>query len=178
MKIEEIPITIIKPYWRNPRKNDKTIEVLKESITKFGFNVPLVLDSKYVIITGHARYKALLQLGYDVVPCVVSDMDEKKAREYRLSDNKISELTEWDEQTLRSEARELQMIIGFDDDELADLLVETTKSINYMDYVSTDVSKANDDIMLKHERSGTANLNSFTTITCPHCGNGFDIKKD
>lgn len=107
INIEVLPIGSIKPYWRNPRKNQKTVDALVQSIQKYGFNVPLVLDRNHVIITGHARYKALMQLGWTDVPCVISDMSETLAKEYRIADNKTSEISEWDRQQLEFELREI-----------------------------------------------------------------------
>jgi len=46
----------VKPYIRNPRKNDKTVELLCKIIPKVGFNVPLVIDEKGIIVKGHARF--------------------------------------------------------------------------------------------------------------------------
>lgn len=107
VNIKTVPIGQIKPYWRNPRKNQKTVDALIVSIKKYGFNVPLVIDSNYVIITGHARYKALLSLGWGEVPCIISEMNEQQAKEYRIADNKTSEISEWDKAQLDAEIREI-----------------------------------------------------------------------
>lgn len=107
VNIKTVPTGQIKPYWRNPRKNQKTVDALIASITKYGFNVPLVLDRNYVIITGHARYKALLSLGWNDVPCIISEMNEQQAKEYRIADNKTSEISEWDKAQLDAEIREI-----------------------------------------------------------------------
>lgn len=102
-KIVHKSITEIKPYWRNPRKNDKTVEALKNIIPKVGFNVPLYIDNEGVIIKGHARYRAAVQLGMTEIPCIISDNSEEQNRLDRIADNKISELAEWDLSTLQSE---------------------------------------------------------------------------
>ncbi len=47
----------IKPYFKNPRKNDKTVEMLVKVIPQVGFNVPILIDKDGVIVKGHARYK-------------------------------------------------------------------------------------------------------------------------
>ena len=107
VQVQNVPIGQIKPYWRNPRRNQKTVAALKASIEKYGFNVPLVLDANYVIITGHARYKALMQMGWEDIPCIISPMNEQQAKEYRIADNKTSEISEWDKQQLESEIREI-----------------------------------------------------------------------
>ena len=62
MNIINLKLNDIKPYWRNPRKNEKAVEAVKQSIQDYGFNQPILLDSKKVIIAGHTRYKALLEL--------------------------------------------------------------------------------------------------------------------
>ena len=52
----------IKPYIRNPRKNDRTVELLCKIIPKVGFNVPLVIDKNGIIVKGHARFTAAIRL--------------------------------------------------------------------------------------------------------------------
>jgi len=106
-EIIKVPIGLIKPYWRNPRENRRTIEALKKSIKRYGFNVPIVIDKENVIIAGHSRYSAMLGLGLDYIYCVVVDMPVEKAREYRIKDNKIQEMTLWDNDKLLSEIKSL-----------------------------------------------------------------------
>lgn len=89
------PINEVKPYIRNPRKNEKTVKLLVDIIPKVGFNVPLVIDKKGIIVKGHARYAAAIQLGMDSIPCVVTDADEEAIKLDRIADNKISEFSEW-----------------------------------------------------------------------------------
>lgn len=109
-------ISEIKPYFRNPRKNDKTVELLVDLIPKVGFNVPLLIDEANVIVKGHARYNAAIRLGLDKVPCVVTHADEETIKLDRLADNKVSEFSEWvDDQLLH----ELDMLnIEYDISEL------------------------------------------------------------
>ena len=64
-KIVMKPINEVKPYIRNPRKNEKTVKLLVDIIPKVGFNVPLVIDKNGIIVKGHARFAAALQLGDD-----------------------------------------------------------------------------------------------------------------
>ena len=112
MNIQTMKLQDIVPYWRNPRKNDKTVPALVKSIEKYGFQVPLILDSNKVIISGHTRFRAVKQLGWDEAPCIIVDFTDKKAKELRLLDNRIHELTEWNEAELNNE---LNKIIGFND---------------------------------------------------------------
>lgn len=105
--VQPIPIGEIKPYWRNARKNDKTVRALASSIMRYGFNVPIILDSNKIIIAGHARYKACLSLAYKEIPCIISNMSEADAKEYRIADNKVAELTQWDKAQLEQEVKEI-----------------------------------------------------------------------
>ena len=97
MQIIDKKIGEIKPYEKNPRKNDNAVDAVASSISQFGFKNPIVIDGNNVIICGHTRYKAAKKLGLDVVPCVVaSDLTDEQIKAYRLADNKVSELAEWD----------------------------------------------------------------------------------
>ena len=97
MQIIDKKIGEIKPYEKNPRKNDNAVDAVASSISQFGFKNPIVIDGNNVIICGHTRYKAAQKLGLDVVPCVVADdLTEEQIKAYRLADNKVSELAEWD----------------------------------------------------------------------------------
>lgn len=103
MNIVDIKLDDITPYWRNPRDNDETVPALVKSIERYGFRVPLILDSSNTIISGHTRFRAVREMGWTEVPCVIADIDEKKARELRIIDNRIHELTEWNEDELQKE---------------------------------------------------------------------------
>lgn len=97
MDIVEKKLADIKPYEKNPRKNDNAVDEVANSIKEFGFKVPIVIDKDNVIVCGHTRYKASKKLGLEVVPCVVADdLTEEQIKAYRLADNKVSELAEWD----------------------------------------------------------------------------------
>lgn len=107
MKVVEIEVGKLFPYWNNARNNDKTVEKIVTSIKEYGFTVPLVVNKDMVLITGHARLKAAKKLGMKTVPCVLVDMTEDQAKKYRIADNKIQESTEWNEEALFKELREI-----------------------------------------------------------------------
>lgn len=92
------------PYEKNPRKNDDAVKYVAESIKQFGFKVPIVIDKNNVIVAGHTRYKASKKLGLKEVPCIVADdLTEEQIKAYRLADNKVAELAEWDDYLLGEE---------------------------------------------------------------------------
>lgn len=91
------PIKSIRPYEKNPRRNDEAVDAVAASIREFGWQQPIVVDKDGVIIAGHTRYKAAKKLKCDTVPVVVADdLTEDQVKAYRLADNKTGELAEWD----------------------------------------------------------------------------------
>lgn len=100
-RIEHIYLQELKPYEKNPRKHGKAIAALVESITRHGFTNPLIIDQNNRIIAGHGRFQAAKELNRSTVPCVRVEVDEKQYHELLLSDNKISELSKWDNDLLK-----------------------------------------------------------------------------
>lgn len=96
-RVETVHIDTLVPYWRNPRKNDVAVEKVKESIREYGYQSPIVVDEAMTIIAGHTRYRALKDLGYEEIQVLISDMDPKKAKEYRIIDNRAGEYATWTE---------------------------------------------------------------------------------
>jgi ParB-like chromosome segregation protein Spo0J len=106
-KLVMVEVRKIKPYHRNPRRNDATVQRLVELIPKVGFNVPLVLDRSNVIVKGHTRWKAAIRLGMTELPVVYTDADPEAIKLDRLADNRVHEFTTWDEEVLREELGDL-----------------------------------------------------------------------
>ena len=98
----------VKPYEKNPRRNDSAVDAVAASIQEFGWKQPIVVDKDGIIIAGHTRYKAAQKLGLKDVPVVVADdLTEEQVKAYRLADNKTGELAGWDEELLESELLDL-----------------------------------------------------------------------
>ena len=129
--VELRPLGDVRPYENTPRINDGAVEAVAESIRRFGFRSPLVVDEDGVILAGHTRLKAAAKLGLERVPVVVATgLSPEAAREYRLADNKTAELADWDLPRLTLELDALRSAdadfdptaFGFSADELARLL--------------------------------------------------------
>ena len=87
----------IRPYEKNPRRNDDAVEAVANSIKEFGMKQPIVVDKDGVIIVGHTRYKALKKLGIKETDVVVADdLTEEQVKAYRIADNSTGELATWD----------------------------------------------------------------------------------
>jgi DNA modification methylase len=121
-KIVLLPLAEIRPYDKNPRKNEKAVKYVKESIRQFGFKVPIVIDSNRVIVCGHTRLLAAKSLGMTEVPCIMADdLTDDQVKAFRLADNKVGEFAEWDLDLLNIELGELDAgsdidmgLFGFD----------------------------------------------------------------
>lgn len=108
MNIQSWKTSAVKPYGKNPRRNDGAVDAVAASIREFGFKQPIVVDADGVIIVGHTRLKAAKKLGLKEVPVLVADdLSPEKVKEYRLADNKTGELAEWDEALLKAELADL-----------------------------------------------------------------------
>ena len=108
MNIQSFPIMEVHPYEKNPRKNDAAVESVAASIKQFGFLVPLVIDRNHIVVTGHTRLKAAKKLGLKSVPCVIADeLTADQIKAFRLADNKVGEISEWDADLLAVELNDL-----------------------------------------------------------------------
>ena len=129
MSVELRPLDAVRPYANNPRQNDDAVEAVAESIRRFGFRQPIVVDADGVIVAGHTRFRAAQRLGLATVPVhVATDLTADEVRAYRLADNKTAELASWDTAMLSIELDALRgagidwTLLGFDEEELAKLL--------------------------------------------------------
>ena len=150
------------PYARNARINDKTVPYLVNSIKRFGFKVPLVIDEKGVVVCGHTRLKAALECGMARVPCVLADdLTEDEIKAFRLAYNKIQEMSGWDFGLLDQELDELREL-GFGDEEMKELGFG-------------DASDVNPDDFFEDDNTGDGADKEPKTIecTCPECGHKF-----
>lgn len=118
------------PFARNPRTHsDAQVAQIAASILAFGFNNPILVDTKAGIIAGHGRLLAARKLQLREVPVIVLDhLTETQKRAYILADNQLALNAGWDEELLRIELTALQEedfdlnLVGFEDEELARLL--------------------------------------------------------
>lgn len=106
-------------YKNNPRKNDKAVEAVANSINSFGFKVPVIIDKNNVLVCGHTRVKAAKKLGIEEIPVIIADdLNEDQIKAFRIADNKTAELADWDMDKLAEELKLIEMDMeqfGFDD---------------------------------------------------------------
>ena len=136
---------LLQPYQKNPRNiSDKAIDSVAHSIKEFGWKQPLVIDKNNIVIVGHTRLLAAKKLNIDEVPVIVADdLTEEKIKAYRILDNRLNEMSEWDEDLLNFELESLK-----DSDEnikeLLKLLEDEQEEIlpsNFLDEMSENPQK-------------------------------------
>ena len=154
MNILEIDVKDVQEYENNARKNDKAIGLVAESIQKYGFKVPVIIDTNNVLVAGHTRLKAALRLGLEKIPAIIADdLTEEQIRAFRLADNKTAELAEWDFERLEQE------LAAIDDEHIFELFNQN----KYEDV---------------QEYDGEINLDDFGDeefeYECPECGFKFN----
>lgn len=155
MNIEWKTLEEIRPYEKNPRKNEEAVQYVASSIKEFGWKQPIVIDKDGVIIAGHTRYKAAKELGLEKVPVITADdLTEEQVKAYRLADNKTGEFAQWDMDLLN---QELNDILELDMDEFGFLDEDEEERIDISDKVVTDeyeliVSGAEDALQELYDR--------------------------
>jgi DNA modification methylase len=112
MKIEYTAVRELRPYPNNARTHSrKQVGQIANSIKRFGFCNPVLIDAKQ-IIAGHGRVEAAKLLGIDAIPtCRLSHLSDADKRAYVLADNRLAEKAGWDKELL---AIELQGLIELD----------------------------------------------------------------
>ena len=145
----------LKPYFRNPRNNDKTVEALVKIIPRVGFNVPIVVDKDMVIIKGHSRWNASRILELKEVPVIISEASEEQNNKDRILDNAIHELTEWDYEKLKVE-------------------LDLT-GVSLDDYKLKWISKVIDTTPVPKDKKVDKDV--ILTIPCPNCMKEIEFSK-
>lgn len=142
---EWVPVAHLKGWKDNPRENDHVVPALMESIERFGFAAPIVARKEDgMIVAGHTRLKAALELRMTEVPVRWMDLTEAEARMLALADNKLAELAAWDEAVLAKVIEELLDEghdvegLGFSEDEIHDIMGFDVESVDDIDEHDTD----------------------------------------
>ena len=178
-----VSIDDLVPYAGNARTHSpEQIELLRRSLREFGFVAPVLIDFDNNIIAGHGRVEAARLEGMAEVPCVlVSNLSDAQRRAYILADNRLAELSGWDEGALRLEMEQLAALrfdttlIGFDMPAPpplqfgpADTSAEAGKTVQVQDYTRA-APGAKSDTGKGGERQKSH------TVQCPSCGHEFEV---
>ena len=130
MEIKELSLKELKPAAYNPRKKlkkgDKEYEKIKQSLLKFGYVDPIIVNKDMTVIGGHQRLTVLKDLDYETAKCVIVDLPKEDEKALNIALNKIT--GQWDEALLADLLLDLQEsdfnldLTGFEPPEIDDIL--------------------------------------------------------
>lgn len=130
MEIREIRLSELHPASYNPRKKlkkgDKEYEKIKQSLLKFGYVDPIIVNKDLTVIGGHQRLTVLKDLDYETAKCVIVDLSKEDEKALNIALNKIT--GQWDDQLLADLLLNLQEsdfnldLTGFEPPEIDDIL--------------------------------------------------------
>ena len=130
MEIKELPLKELKPAAYNPRKKlkkgDKEYEKIKQSLLKFGYVDPILVNEDLTVIGGHQRLTVLKDLDYETAKCVIVKLSKEDEKALNIALNKIT--GQWDEALLADLLLDLQEsdfnldLTGFEPPEIDDIL--------------------------------------------------------
>ena len=169
LRIEYWPLSRLKQYERNPRKNDDQVDKMVASITEYGFTVPILARSATgLICDGHLRYKAAVKMGMTEVPVIPCDgWTEAQFKAFRLLSNRSVAWAAWDTDALSLEMGELKLE-GFD-------LSLTGFDSREIDKFTAVVNPAEDEVP-PLPATPVTRLGDLWELgdpdICPHCGEG------
>jgi hypothetical protein len=160
--IQTVPIDTVVPYWRNPRNvTTEAVGAIAESISRYGYQQPIVVDHERVIIIGHTRYAALRRLGAtDVQVAIAKDLSPQKVKELRVIDNKSGEFSLWDFEKLQEElaTTDTGSMAGF-----FDVLADADQA-----NTTVDTTGASGDFYVEEPEP-----QDQVDLACPHCFHSF-----
>ena len=171
--IEQMDPSVLEPYENNARTiTDQAVSAVKDSITRFGFVQPIVVDEQMSILVGHTRHRAATEMGLEQVPVIVAKgLSPEQAKEYRLIDNKTGEMTSWDLQALQLELREFERgILDTYFPEL-DLGVEQTAAQK----VDDDILRRTEEKVMQITQQSEMSAHE-TKVECPSCAGTFAVR--
>lgn len=130
MEIKELPLKELKPAAYNPRKKlkkgDKEYEKIKQSLLKFGYVDPIIVNEDLTVIGGHQRLTVLKDLDYETAKCVIVKLSKEDEKALNIALNKIT--GQWDEALLADLLLDLKEsdfnldLTGFEPPEIDDIL--------------------------------------------------------
>lgn len=162
VKVEQVPLESLKAYDGNAKRHDnRNVEAIAKSIEEFGFRNPIIAwhneDGVPEIVAGHGRAAAAKRLRIETVPVVfVDDLSDAQRRMLTLADNQTTLMTGWDFDQLNEEI-----------DALSDLFDVTSFGF--------EATESEIDLSSAFEQYEDCGDHKQKTVTCPNCGNVFQL---
>jgi len=146
-KVEVVALAALRPYKANARTHSHTqIRKIAESVKRFGFCNPILIDDDHQIIAGHGRVEAAKFLGLTRVPALrLSHLSDAEKRAYIIADNRLAELASWDRDVLAIELEGLRdlnfnvELTGFDIGEV-NIILDDADEVSRPNAASGEIS--------------------------------------
>lgn len=172
--LEWVDIAKLIPNERNTKRHpERQIKLLKKEIESVGFTQPILISKDNVIIGGHARLKASIELNLDEVPCRRLDLTYQEILAVGLADNKLGELAEWDYPIVEETILELKADPSFDMELTGFTEEETEKLLMGVNFDDIDPESKPREKKEDEKVSVVA-----ITVACPTCGSDIDLDAD
>lgn len=161
INVEYLQVSVLKPYLNNTRLHSAgQVAEIVASIQQYGWTIPIIIDGDNLIIAGHGRLQAAMQMGMEFVPCIrLTHLSDAQRRAYAIADNKIPLSATWDDNLLKIELGELSEmdfdigLTGFSQQEFDELMFDGNFEPGGV------------------EKQGK--LDAKKKIICPHCNTEF-----
>lgn len=161
MKIEYVSPASLTPYSNNPRKNDKAVPKIVESIREFGFRIPILALRDGTVLDGHLRLKGAQKMELAEVPVIWADgMTPAQVRQFRILVNQSVSWADWDEEKLMEELSALAEmgadlgLTGFDSAFIDKLMAEAKKAAGELDADPDEVPEVAGEATERRVRRG------------------------
>jgi hypothetical protein len=155
------PIDRVRPWVQNPRKNARAVGKVADSIRRWGWGRPLVVNDwkgcEGELIIGHTAWLAALELKLDQVPVRIRRMEPAAAHALAIADNKLGEISDWDPD-------ELGRIVG-------------SGEISAGDLGLAGFSEAELEALKNPPAPGSTTIDATTECACPKCGHKFTLER-
>jgi len=193
-KVTEVKITDITPY-NGAHDINPAVDMLAESLQKYGFQQPIVIDSNKVIVAGAGLYQAAKKIGMEKVPCVVVDyLTPDEVAQYRIADNMTATFAKWNEEKLKKEVSYLEDInelqFCFDEDLKKMVTAQPVKitppttpttAVNIPNSGTTEKPRTEEEKKFKEsinniEKSMEAKPVEYFEYVCSNCGKKVTVK--
>lgn len=183
-KIENINIQDLKVYEQNPKiHSDAQINQISNSIKEWGWTIPILIDEENVIIAGHGRYLAALNIDIKEVPCIRAvNWSEDKKRAYLIADNKLAENSSWDNGLLYTELKKISegtfdlSLTGMEEEfSMMDFSPNFSPDISETQISSKDFESAKSKIHGEIDSAMNSKNQEGIEVICPHCSEQFYI---
>jgi len=181
MKIKAIAVDKLKPDPNNPREHsERSIAAIAASLKQFGQQKPLVITADNTVLAGNGTLSAAKTLGWPTVMCQITDLSPEAAKAYRVADNRIGELSNWNQNALAVELKAMESFEASLIEAVGYTTIEASRIIARAGVATiADASVTQEDVDAAAELLANSIVQEAAAdkifVICPKCGEEFHI---